>query len=214
MLGQCLLAQLGAGRRCGSRALALEFGRRPGVVKNLGDMNNAAGSLRRPQQQIIMARLGQAGAEPPYLFHQAAAQDGEVADVVMTAERVRRPIRFKMWLRALQSGPVEVVLIGIHQIRVRQRVKRVRDFMESEGRQGVMLVEDGDVVSGSLRERAVTDFREVPDRREPADAYAGLLLPGLLQAPEDACRLAGRQGQAQLPVGIRLSKHRIEHGFQ
>ena len=37
-----------------------------------------------------------------------------------------------MWLRALQSGPGEVVLIGIHQIRVRQRVKRVRDFMESE----------------------------------------------------------------------------------
>src|SRR5438105_15934454 len=104
-------------------------------------MNNAAGSLRRPQKQIIMARVGQASAEAPHLFHQAAAQDGEVADVVMTAERVRRPIRFEVWVRALRSRPGELVLIGIDEVRVRQRVKRVRDFMESEGRQGVMLVE-------------------------------------------------------------------------
>ena len=109
-------------------------------------MGDAVGALGQPQDHVDVLRAVELGAKPADLLHQRAAVDAEVTGVAVRAQRVRRPRRLEMGPHptAVQDG----VLVAVEHVEGGVGGDAVGDVLERVGGEGVVVVQQGDVVAG------------------------------------------------------------------
>jgi hypothetical protein len=105
-------------------------------------------ALDDAQEQVVILRAIILRPEAADLIDQRAADDNEVADVIVGEKEVGRPIR-------LQQGRVESVLgelvfIAVDEIRFGLRLQQLRGVKERIGFEQIVVIEQRDPLSGLL----------------------------------------------------------------
>ena len=124
------------------------------MVENLVDELDAFGAFDDAEEEVPVLRsvgLRTPAADGPQMLH---AHDTEVRQVVGREHEIGRPARLEQRRNAL-ALLVQAVLIGIDEIDVRLFVDDFGDFVEGEGRERIVVIEETDEVTGGQGQGAI-----------------------------------------------------------
>ena len=123
------------------------------VVEDPGDVRDPIGALDQPQDHVDVLGAVELGAKAADLCDQRPPVDAEMTRVAVGAQRVRRPVGLEVHpdLTAVEDD----VLVGVDHVEVGLGGDLVGDVLEGVGGEGVVVVQQGDVVAGGELERGV-----------------------------------------------------------
>jgi hypothetical protein len=125
----------------------------------------------------------------------------QVIDIVLPNNEIRIPAWLEEWIGPL-PGIVDLVLIGINDVRIRFAQHRHREFVERPLGQQVVMVNKRDEVAAGEGKSRVGSCRDVAVDRPAHDLDPRIPLRGLGQYVRDL-PVGGRiVGDAQLPVRV------------
>ena len=99
--------------------------------------------FRGPQRQVVVLGAVEARAHAADPFHQLAAVNGEMTDVISAHQGVRRPVRLELRLGAARAFGVDHVLVGVENVGPRLGVDGAGDLEQRERGQRVVVVQEG-----------------------------------------------------------------------
>src|SRR5262249_18329941 len=86
------------------------------VKENLGKMLNGPRAFTSAQKKVVKFGAGEMCANAVAGMQQAAMEERCLADIVMAAQGVRRPVGLEMRLRALSAIRRQYVIIGVYHV--------------------------------------------------------------------------------------------------
>ena len=184
-------------------------GHLPPGVEHVGHVAHVACLLGGSQQQVVVLGAVEARAEPAGALDEVAAQHQEVADVVDGEEEVRRPVGLE---EGLAVAPVaeQDVLVGVHDVELRVGLEQLHHAVHGMRPQDVVVVQQGDELTGGELERARGCSRDAAVRGAVHDLDPRVGSSKLFQNVADVRGSRGVVGDAELPVLVHLSEHRVD----
>ena len=176
-------------------------------------MRHRTGSLRRPEDQIIVLRSVTGRIEAAGLPEKRRADRQKVADIVGARQIIRIKIRLEIRREEETARHGHLVLVRVDEIRLRIPVDRVHDLPERGRIQHVVVVGKGDPLSLCLPDRGVGILRDASvflqmDIADPALAGCGGPKEGAQRVRPASVR------ETELPLSVGLGPYRVNQLLQ
>ena len=165
--------------------------------------------LDGPQDQVPVLASLVALPEPADLADELRLVGGEVREVVLPVVQVGIPVRLEVGVETAVLH-VDLVLVGVDQLRVGMGVDLRGDLIEGYGCQEVIVVKEGDEVARCHGERRVRGIADVAVLWPEGHLDPGI---GGCKPLQDRPHRGIRRGvirHAKLPVGVDLVDHRLD----
>ncbi len=151
------------------------FGQLAPVVQDPRDVMDAARALHQPEHQVVVLSALITTAESADVLEQRPAHHHQMARVHAREEVIGRPVRFEIRI-ASRPGEIELVLVGVDQVRRGFVVEEPGHVKECVGRQLVVMIEKRNEVAGSYLQGGVAGCRNVRVLLEVDDRDPGIIL--------------------------------------
>ena len=132
------------------------------VVQGPRDVSDPVRSLHQSQHEVVILAPIESRLKPADVDGQRAAVDAEVTRVHERRHVLGRPAR--LWVVLDQPLVTDYVLVGVDHVEVGSKGDLVGDLRERVGGEGVVVVEESDVLAGGEFERRVRRGRDPAGR--------------------------------------------------
>ena len=173
-----------------------------------------SGALHEPQHEVVVLAAVESRPKAAELQRQAPPVDAEMAGVHQGVHVLRGP----SGLDVAYEGPVvgDHVLVAVEHVEGGVGGDAVGDVLQRVGGEGVVVVQQGDVVAGGEREGGVGGVGDAVGGVVAGEVDAGVGGGVALQRGGDLGVGGAVVDEAQLPVGVGLVAHGgdglLEHG--
>ena len=184
------------------------------VVEDPRDVGDAVGVLHETEHEVIVLAAVESRLKAAELERQAPPVDAEMAGVHQGVHVLRGPSGLDVTNEGAVVG--HHVLVAVEHVEGGVGGDAVGDVLEGVGGEGVVVVQQGDVVAGGECEGGVGGFGDAAGGGVAGEVDAGVGGGVALQGGGDLGVGGAVVDQAQLPVGVGLVAHGgdglLEHG--
>jgi hypothetical protein len=182
------------------------------VVEHARHVLDPVRSFRQPQHQLVVLHAVERRIEAADAFDEAPPHDEQVPDVHHAAEELRGPVGLEERM-AEPAAAVDLVLVGVDDIRVRLLVQHADALEQRVVVELVVVVEEGDELPLGRRERPVGGGGDARVGLAEADLDSRLAGDGV-EVVERLAACGAVVGEDELPVRIGLPAHRLDRTLQ
>src|SRR5205823_9060117 len=153
----------------------------------MGTVNDLPSTLGGSEGQIIILGKIELLSETAQLNNKSAPIDSQVTQVHERVEQVWAPLWLEEWRDA--SPISQSIFVAVKNIGGRMPANRARQFKQRERREQVVVIHQGDEISGRHSQCAVGVFRHPQIFWETLQSNPGVILFPAVEQRTSLCRL-------------------------